>query len=126
MALPAAALARVAVVRWAAPASGDQARLYGPRSACLTARSVTLAVACQADGVRRAGQAAVGTGLDAGGLLGANDGLHQRPARRIRGQRRPRQRAQERGEHRSKLTRAKSRACALPIDGASRRWSKLW
>ena len=53
------------------------------------------------DGVRRAGQAAVGQGLDAGGLLGANDGLHERPARRIRGQRRTRQRAQERGEHRS-------------------------
>ena len=31
------------------------------------------------DGVRRGGQTAVGHGLDAGRLLGANDGLHERP-----------------------------------------------
>ena len=76
--MPAAALASVAAVRRAAPPSADQARLYGPRSACLTARAVRLEVVSQAStGSDASSAAAVGQRLDAGGLLRANGGLHE-------------------------------------------------
>ena len=97
----AVARARVRAVRSAAGSPVAQPNVYGPPTGCLTARSVSLAVACQPfQGVVPAGRAAVGDRLEAGRLLGPHGDLDQGLERCVLGERWAGQGSQERREHR--------------------------
>ena len=87
--------------------AGAQRRIAADRAGCtarggraLTARSVSAAVARHASsGSSPDREAAIGDRVETGRLLGADDRLEERLGRRALGQRRARQRAEERREH---------------------------